>query len=141
MAYLDKQLLAVRTAYRFGRHAAEFHAGSIEHSPDLHPNYLLVWEAIRWAKSQGCSTYDLWGIPNEIGKMMKDGDNNPIIDRTDGLWGVYRFKSGFSRNIVSYAGAYDYVFNPHLYMLLTNRFMNADTVDRIMSWMDLLVHR
>jgi lipid II:glycine glycyltransferase (peptidoglycan interpeptide bridge formation enzyme) len=136
MAFYEDQLLAVRTAYRFGKHAAEFHAGSINHKSNLHPNYLLVWEAMRWAKSQGCDTYDLWGIPDEIGTIFFKGTEPPIVDRSDGLWGVYRFKSGFSKNIVSYVGAYDYVYQPHLYRLISNRFISGETLDRIMAWMD-----
>lgn len=50
MAYQGNTLLAVRTAYKFGDHAAEFHAGSIDISNNLRPNHLLVWEAIEFFK-------------------------------------------------------------------------------------------
>jgi len=136
MAFLQDQLLAVRAIYCFGKHAAEFHAGSLPHNSNLHPNYLLVWEAIQWAKVQGCSTYDLWGIPTEVGNIVSEGNYPPTIKRMDGLWGVYQFKSGFSKNIISYVGAYDYVFQPRLYSLLSNRFVRGDTLDRAMTWMD-----
>jgi lipid II:glycine glycyltransferase (peptidoglycan interpeptide bridge formation enzyme) len=141
MAFYENQLLAVRTAYCFGRHAAEFHAGSISYTSNLHPNYLLVWEAIQWAKKQGCVTYDLWGIPNEIGTSFCNGNSVPIVDRTDGLWGVYRFKSGFSKNIVAYVGAYDYVYQPQLYTFISNKIVRGDTLDRIMTWMDSIKHK
>lgn len=141
MAYSNDQLLAVRTAYCFGKHAAEFHAGSISQTSNLHPNYLLVWEAILWAKAQGSSTYDLWGIPDEIGRLHTEGNELPVLDRTDGLWGVYRFKSGFSKNIVSYVGAYDYIYQPWLYVFIANNFMGGETLDRMMTWMDSLKSR
>jgi peptidoglycan pentaglycine glycine transferase (the first glycine) len=38
MAFHQERLLAVRMAYYFGRHAAEFHAGSLAGEGDLHPN-------------------------------------------------------------------------------------------------------
>jgi peptidoglycan pentaglycine glycine transferase (the first glycine) len=136
MAFHEERLLAVRTAYYFGRHAAEFHAGSLAEEGDLHPNYLLVWEAIKWAKAQGCASYDLWGIPNEISQMAHAGEEPPVSDRADGLWGVYRFKSGFSKNIISYVGAYDYVYSPLLYASITNKFFNGDTLDRIATRLD-----
>jgi lipid II:glycine glycyltransferase (peptidoglycan interpeptide bridge formation enzyme) len=54
---------------------------------------------MQWAKAHGCHTYDLWGLPRE-----------PRED--DPLWGVYRFKQGFSPRIVAYAGTYDRVLSP-----------------------------
>ena len=46
------------------------------------PNHLLQWEAIRWAKAQGCKAYDFWGAPDEFVE-------------SDRMWGVWRFKEGF----------------------------------------------
>jgi peptidoglycan pentaglycine glycine transferase (the first glycine) len=116
LAYHQDRVIAARVVYRFGLHAADFHAGSLV-VPGLHPNYLLVWEGIRWAQSKGCVTYDMWGIPDEIGAGNEEVKKT---ERSDGLWGVYQFKRGFSTNIVSYIGAYDYIFVPSLYFLLFN---------------------
>jgi peptidoglycan pentaglycine glycine transferase (the first glycine) len=102
---------------------------------------LLIWEAIKWAKAQGCASYDLWGIPNEIGQMAHAGKEVPMSDRADGLWGVYRFKSGFSKNIISYVGTYDYVYSPLLYASITNKFFNGDTWDRIATRLDAFRRR
>jgi peptidoglycan pentaglycine glycine transferase (the first glycine) len=137
MAHYQDRLLAVRTAYCFGQHAAEFHAGSMDHPLNLAPNYLLVWEAIKWAKAQGCSTYDLWGIPDEIGWVISEGDDMPEPVRADGMWGVYQFKRGFGKNIVSYIGAYDYVYGNSLYALASNRVITA-YLDWVTAWMDWL---
>ena len=87
-------------------------------------------------KEQGCCTYDLWGIPDEIGKSVSERIDRPLIDRKDGLWGVYQFKSGFSKNVVYYMGAYDFIYSPHLYKLITNRFFNLDTMERFSVMMD-----
>lgn len=138
MAFYQDRLLAVRTAYYFGNHAAEFHAGSSGEYTNLHPSYVLVWEAIKWAKAHGCRTYDLWGIPEEVGQAVYDGQDPPVSDRIDGLWGVYRFKRGFSKNIVYYVGAYDYVYSPLLYALIMNKVLNMGRLDRIAAWMDSL---
>ena len=140
MAFYQNRLVAMRMAYCFGEHAAEFHAGSSDEHRDLRPSYLLVWEAIKWAKAQGCATYDLWGIPDQVGQAVYAGNDPPVSNRTDGLWGVYRFKSGFSKNIVYYMGAYDYVYSPCLYKLIANKFLNVDTLDQIAVWMDSLRH-
>jgi lipid II:glycine glycyltransferase (peptidoglycan interpeptide bridge formation enzyme) len=75
-------------------------------SRDLHrdkmPNYLLQWEAMRWARAQGCTTYDLWGAPDEASE-------------DDPLWGVYRFKSGFGAQVLRTIGAWDLPKRPLLY--------------------------
>jgi peptidoglycan pentaglycine glycine transferase (the first glycine) len=136
MAYYQGSLLAVHMAYCFGRHAAYFHGGSTTEHRDVWPNHLLVWEAIKWAKAKGCRTYDLWGIPDEVGEAVSSGKERPASDREDGLWGVYRFKDGFSKNIVYYMGAYDYVYAPVLYDVTTNRLFNTNGLERIMAWMD-----
>lgn len=70
------------------------------------PNYLLQWEAIRWAKAQGCTVYDFWGAPDEFVE-------------SDQLWGVWRFKAGFNGQVVRHIGAWDYPVRPLLYQLYT----------------------
>ena len=77
------------------------------------PAYLLQWEAIKWAKAQGCRRYDLWGIPNAPVETLEA----EFTQRHDGLWGVYRFKRGFGGKVVYSLPAYDYVYNRPLYAL------------------------
>jgi lipid II:glycine glycyltransferase (peptidoglycan interpeptide bridge formation enzyme) len=120
LAYYQEQLIAARAVYFFGSYAAEFHAGSLT-IHGLHPNYLLVWKAIQWARLKGCISYDLWGIPDEV---VEAGDETEPAAHSGGLWGVYQFKRGFSRNVVTYIGAYDYVFSARLYPLL-NALLSA----------------
>ena len=140
MAYYEDKLLSARSVYQFGSHAAEFHAGSTEDAASMNPDYLLVWEAMKWAQAQGCSTYDLWGIPNEISDAPSGEEDAPEPHRTDGMWGIYQFKRGFSTNVVRYVGAYDYVYQPVLHRLVTNRFVNSDTIERVTAWLDRLWH-
>jgi len=82
---------------------------------NLMPNHLLQWSAIQWAKARGCETYDFWGIPDEIGLDPSQAD--VAHERSDGLWGVYRFKEGFGGSIVRYLGAYDCVYWKPVYAL------------------------
>jgi len=131
LASFQGRLLAGRTVHIFGRRAAEFHAAMSGEHTDLFPNDLLVWEAIKLAKEQGCTTYDLWGIPAEVGQAAYEGNPLPGADRTDGQWGLYRFKSGFGKQIEYYVHGHDYVYAPLLYKVMTNRFLNEDIMDRI----------
>jgi lipid II:glycine glycyltransferase (peptidoglycan interpeptide bridge formation enzyme) len=85
------------------------------------PTYLLQWEAIKWAKAQGCSSYDLWGVPDEDQETLEAS----FLDRRDGLWGVYRFKRGFGGELYRAAQAWDRIFNPLLYKLYLWRMGQA----------------
>jgi lipid II:glycine glycyltransferase (peptidoglycan interpeptide bridge formation enzyme) len=133
MASHENRLIAVHLAVLFGSHAAYFHGGSLDLANNISPNYLLMWEAIQWAKGKGCATFDLWGIPDEIeGSVDKDQDS--FLERKDGLWGVYRFKSGFSKNVVSYLGAYDYIYHPIPYALFDGLISSRDVAETVAVW-------
>lgn len=73
---------------------------------DRMPTYLLQWEAMKWARTQGCMQYDLWGIPDYDQEILEA----EFADRSDGLWGIYRFKRGFGGEIYRSAGAWDRVY-------------------------------
>jgi peptidoglycan pentaglycine glycine transferase (the first glycine) len=87
-------------------------ASSDEHR-NLMPAYLLQWEAMLWAKEQGCCAYDLWGVPDEDEATLE----SEFTQRNDGLWGVYRFKRGFGGRLVRTVGAWDMVYAPLRYRL------------------------
>ncbi|MEW6716297.1 MAG: peptidoglycan bridge formation glycyltransferase FemA/FemB family protein [Chloroflexota bacterium] len=86
-------------------------------SNDLHrnrmPAYLLQWEAMRWAKAHGCWEYDLWGVPNVDEDVLEAN----FTHRSDGLWGVYRFKRGFGGELRRAVAAWDRVYSPMVYWL------------------------
>lgn len=106
MAEHEGDLLAGLLALRFGPCAWYMYGASAELKREHMPNYLLQWEAIRWARAAGCTAYDLWGAPERL-------------DESDPLWGVYRFKASFGGQFVAHIGAYDYVGRPALYRLVT----------------------
>ncbi len=79
-------------------------ASTREHRELMAPT-LLMWEAIRFGKSQGCRQFDLWG----------DLEPNPAPSHP--YFGFHRFKEGFSPRIVEFVGSYDLVIQPFLYQL------------------------
>lgn len=91
-----------------GQRATYLYGGSSNHKRELMPTYLLQWEAMRWARSRGCNTYDLWGVPDEDVDQLEA----QFEQRNDGLWGVYRFKRGFGGQVVRYIGAWVAVLSP-----------------------------
>jgi peptidoglycan pentaglycine glycine transferase (the first glycine) len=113
LATYDDRVIAGLMVFAFGQRAWYMYGASSDRERNRMPNHLLQWEAIRWARERGCLTYDLWGIPDEVGKDPEKYEKT-VTDRRGGLWGVYRFKQGFGGQVVRYVGAYDYVYRPAL---------------------------
>jgi lipid II:glycine glycyltransferase (peptidoglycan interpeptide bridge formation enzyme) len=81
--------------FRYGPTAWYFYGASTAQSRDLMPNHALQWAAMRWAKAAGCTRYDWWGAPD-------------VLDESDPMWGVFRFKQGFGGEFTPWIGAWDY---------------------------------
>ena len=81
--------------FRYGPTAWYFYGASTAQSRDLMPNHALQWAALRWAKAAGCTRYDWWGAPD-------------VLDESDPMWGVYRFKQGFGGEFTPWIGAWDF---------------------------------
>jgi lipid II:glycine glycyltransferase (peptidoglycan interpeptide bridge formation enzyme) len=103
--------VAAIMVFAFGSKAWYMYGASGNEHRERKPTHALQWEAIRWAKSRGCATYDFWGIPDEDETTLE----SKFQDEESGLWGVYRFKRGFGGRIVRYVGAFDRVYSPLLY--------------------------
>lgn len=121
LAELDGEPLAAALTLTAGRRAFHVYAGSSLVGRQLKPNDLLHWEVIRRAQADGFLSYDLWGIPDAVGRAAEaGGSTTEIAGAGDGLWGVYRFKSGFGGEVVRYVGAFDYACAPARYRLWTS---------------------
>ncbi len=113
IAEYQRQPLAGLMAFARGHTAWYFYGASTSQERNRMPTYLLQWEAIRWAKHKGCQTYDLWGVPDHPEPYLEDH----FLDRSEGLWGVYRFKRGFGGEVRRTIGSYDRVYRPLFYNL------------------------
>jgi len=99
LAEHDGRLLAGIFVGFMAKQAIYLYGASSNEQRNLMPNYLLQWEAIRWAKSKGATTYDFWGIPE-------------TDDEHEAMAGVYRFKSGWGGKVARFIGNYEYVYRP-----------------------------
>jgi lipid II:glycine glycyltransferase (peptidoglycan interpeptide bridge formation enzyme) len=113
IASYEGEPLAGLMAFCWGKRAYYLYGASSDRERERMPNYLLQWQAMRWAAAQGCTSYDLWGIPDEDEETLEAN----FTRRTDGLWSVYRFKRGFGGDPRRSAGAWDKVYHPALYRL------------------------
>ncbi len=105
-AEVEGEMVAGIFLFTFAGRAWYLYGMSRQAHRDKMPNYLLQWEAMRLAKSRGCTQYDLWGAPD-------------VFDESDSMWGVFRFKEGLGGQVVRTAGALDYPSRPILYTLYT----------------------
>ena len=113
LAYYQQEPLGGLMAFAHGRRAWYFYGASSDDHRERMPAYLLQWHAMQWARARGCTEYDLWGIPDAEESDLEA----QFQSRSDGLWGVYRFKRGFGGEVRRSAGPWDRVYQPLLYWL------------------------
>ncbi|HLE16549.1 MAG TPA: peptidoglycan bridge formation glycyltransferase FemA/FemB family protein [Anaerolineales bacterium] len=113
IAEYEGEPLAGLMAFAQGRRAWYLYGASSDVHREWMPTYLVQWEAMRWARARGCQEYDLWGVPDAGEDALEAG----FQGRSDGLWGVYRFKRGFGGHLRRAAGPWDRVYMPAVYRL------------------------
>jgi lipid II:glycine glycyltransferase (peptidoglycan interpeptide bridge formation enzyme) len=118
VAEVDGTPVAGAFIFRFAKKAWYLYGMSSQAHKDKMPNYLLQWEAIKRSKAAGCTTYDLWGAPDEFVE-------------SDPLWGVYRFKEGLGGTVHRYLGAWDLPTNRMLYRLYSKTLPGLMDIMRI----------
>lgn len=111
LAEWEGQPLAALMVFTHGKRAWYLYGASNDQHRNLMPTYLLQWEAMCWAREKGCTQYDMWGVPDADSEKLEA----EFTTRSDGLWGVYRFKRGFGGELERTVGAFDRVYNPTLY--------------------------
>ena len=99
VARIGSDPLAAILVARHAGHAYYLVGGSNGFRRELMPNYALQWRAMTDAYRDGCSDYDLCGIP-------------PAGDPNHPWRGLYQFKTGFGGREVRYIGAWDLVLSP-----------------------------
>lgn len=102
-AEVGGQTAAALIAAAFGGEAIYMYGASSSQHRAHGAAFLLQFEAMRWARERGCATYDLWGIPKQDPGTMHNDDQSRIVGtRGEDLRGLFRFKTGFGGEIVSY---------------------------------------
>lgn len=76
-------------------------------------SYALQWEAIKQAKKQGCSEYDMFGSAPNLSK------NHP-------LHGVHVYKKGFGGHLFHRMGCWDYPYESSTYEVFKMQEINSN---------------
>jgi len=121
IAEFENTPIAALILFCFAGRAYYFYGMSRDVHRNLMAPHLLQWEAMRWARAQGCTVYDLWGAPD-------------TLDESDPMWGVYRFKQGFGGQFVQHIGAWDHPTSRPLYWLYTTAMPRMLDLMRRRHW-------
>jgi len=107
VAECEDKVIAANIVVLFGRKAIYLHGATDNGLRNVMAPHLLQWEQIKYAKAQGFSEYDFWGIVNEYTK-----------DRRGASWeGFTRFKKGFGGQEINYVGYWDFPLKTKWYFL------------------------
>jgi lipid II:glycine glycyltransferase (peptidoglycan interpeptide bridge formation enzyme) len=68
---------------------------------------LMMWEAIKYGKANGCTLFDMWG---SLG---------PDPDKNHAWYGFHRFKKGYGGELIEFIGTFDYPLDYPKYQLFT----------------------
>lgn len=96
LAFVGDEVVSGVFVTHLGRRAWYKDGGSVRRHSELMAPYLLQWEVIRWLRSRGIESYDLVAVP----RPSELSPQHP-------LYGLHRFKSGFSETVTEYVGTWD----------------------------------
>ncbi|MHB1499577.1 MAG: lipid II:glycine glycyltransferase FemX [Candidatus Dormibacteria bacterium] len=98
-ATVGQEVVAAVLLARFDDQILYLYGGATDRHRQLMPNHLLHWRAMMLARQDGCSSYDLWGVPED--------------DSPDHPWqGLAQFKRGFGGARVEYSGCWRQELRP-----------------------------
>jgi len=111
IASYDGVDLAGVFVFKLGQQAWYLYGASNDVEKQRMASFGVQWAGVRWALAAGCTRYDMVGIPDADAETLEA----QFESRSDGLWGVYRFKRGWGGRVVRSVGAWDRVYNRPLY--------------------------
>jgi peptidoglycan pentaglycine glycine transferase (the first glycine) len=113
VAERDHEVLASLLVFGMGHWARAWRIGSSGSYPDVRPNELVYWEAIKWAKANGCRIFDFLGFDTGNARAILEGRIIPESERC----GMSDFKLGFGGRVMLFPPAYCYFGNPIVRLL------------------------
>lgn len=104
-AQYQRKTLAAWVLFKFGNKLYYPYGASSRENREVMASNLLMWEAMRYGKKEGCVSFDLWGA---LG---------PEPDPKDPWYGFHNFKAGYGGEHARFVGTYDLVIDPIMYKL------------------------
>lgn len=104
IAELDRRPIAAMFLAMSNKRATYLYGASSSRNRECMATYALQWSAIRNARADGCTEYDMFGV-------------SPLPDPSHPLYGLYRFKTGFGGSLFHRMGCWDYPLQPDRYQI------------------------
>lgn len=100
-AMVDGQIAATGMAARFGSQAVYLYGASSTTVRGDGATFRLQYDLMRWARDQGATSYDLWGIPTHDPERAA-GAIGAAQSRGEDQSGLFTFKTRFGGEIVRF---------------------------------------
>lgn len=128
MCYCGGIPLSGAVCVRYAGKSHYVYGASTAQMRNVMPNYLMQWTMICDAVDSGCYVHDFMGIP-----FYKNPEHPN--------YGVYRFKKGFSGQVVTYAGEFDFIYRPVLLKLSEAGFFMLRQFRKFYTWITIKRNR
>jgi lipid II:glycine glycyltransferase (peptidoglycan interpeptide bridge formation enzyme) len=131
-AFLGEEAVSSMIVFTAGNWARSWKVGWSGAHPQKHPNEVLEWEVIKWAKKAGYTKFDFVWVERECAEALIAG--RAIPDTT--YKGAALFKLGFGSKPVLLPLPVSLVFNPVLQALLY-----SETFHKLMKYNGIVLKR
>ena len=101
-AYTEGHIASTLVSARFGHEAVYMYGASSTVHRAHGAAFLMQYEAMRWARGEGSTSYDLWGIPEKDPNPPDGNETGAAGSKGDDWRGLYRFKTGFGGSIITF---------------------------------------
>ena len=105
LASYQKQVLSAFMVFTLKDKLFYPYGASLDTHREVMAPTLLMWEVIKYGKSKGLKSFDMWG---SLGPNAKEGENG---------YGFHRFKQGYGGQLIEFVGTYDLIINPTFYKI------------------------
>jgi lipid II:glycine glycyltransferase (peptidoglycan interpeptide bridge formation enzyme) len=105
LASFNGEVLSAFMLFTLGNKLFYPYGSSLALHKEVMAQNLLMWECIKYGKSKGLKSFDMWG---SLGPDAKE---------TDQGFGFHRFKQGYGGQLVQFVGTYDLVIDHNLYKI------------------------
>lgn len=112
LGYFQGEPVTAGITFVFGDKAWAVYGGQVDRFRNLYAYHAMIWERIKWAKDNGASWFDFYGVPGQV------TEDHP-------LYGIYHFKKSFGGDYYAFIGEKDMVISPVYYWLWTRLFPAA----------------
>lgn len=105
LASYQGQVLSAFMLFSLGKKLFYPYGASLDTHREVMAPTLLMWECIKFGKSLGLKSFDMWG---SLGPDARESDQG---------YGFHRFKQSYGGQLVQFIGTYDLVIFPKLYAI------------------------